>query len=213
MTELSDYRRLVEGPQNEAYEMRIASLSQRAEAAEAELAALRAQGEPVAVKALEWSEPSGPNGKEFCYDHVTANSSIGRYSIEWKGWKDYDDRTVFLAGEWIANGGSNLDLAKAAAQTHYENTIRSALVPAPTEAKADVGALEQSGFLYFECPECGFDSVQKSDFAGSRECPMCAGDSGHDVGMSVRIARSADKPEGKDARAALNLDSQKDGAK
>lgn len=61
---------------------------------------------------------------------------------------------------------------------------------------------EQPGFIYFECPECGFDSVQKSGFIGSIECPLCAGDSGHSVGMRSRIARDDDKPEGRDARAS-----------
>ena len=59
---------------------------------------------------------------------------------------------------------------------------------------------DQPDFLYFECPECGFDSVQKSDFRGSTACPLCAGDSGHDVGMTSRVARDTDKPEGRDAR-------------
>ena len=59
---------------------------------------------------------------------------------------------------------------------------------------------EQAGFDYFECPECGFSSVQKDDFNGSEACPLCAGDSGHDVGMNRRTARTTDKPEGKDAR-------------
>jgi hypothetical protein len=60
--------------------------------------------------------------------------------------------------------------------------------------------MEQPDFIYFECPECGFSSVQKSDFSGSDECPLCAGDSGHSVGMTCRTARDTDKPEGRDAR-------------
>jgi hypothetical protein len=63
------------------------------------------------------------------------------------------------------------------------------------------GGLEQPDFIYFECPECGFDSVQSKNFRGSRACPLCAGDSGHDVSMRTRIARDTDKPEGRDARA------------
>lgn len=60
---------------------------------------------------------------------------------------------------------------------------------------------EQTDFIYFECPECGFDSVQRSDFKGGSACPLCAGDSDHDVGMRSRVCRSDDKPEGRDARA------------
>lgn len=59
---------------------------------------------------------------------------------------------------------------------------------------------EQPDFHYFECPECGFDSVQRADFSGSEACPLCAGDSGHDVGLRRRVARNTDKPEGRDAR-------------
>lgn len=61
---------------------------------------------------------------------------------------------------------------------------------------------EQPDFIYFECPECGFDSIQRADFKGSYACPLCAGDSGDDVGMRWRTARETDKPEGRDARKA-----------
>jgi hypothetical protein len=62
---------------------------------------------------------------------------------------------------------------------------------------------EQPGFIYFECRECGFDSVQKADFAGSDACPMCDGDN-HYSRMSQRVCRDTDRPEGKDARKAAN---------
>lgn len=57
-----------------------------------------------------------------------------------------------------------------------------------------------SRYVYFECPDCGFSSVQRSDFAGSAACPLCAGDSGHDVRMRHRDATPDDRPEGFDAR-------------
>lgn len=60
--------------------------------------------------------------------------------------------------------------------------------------------VEQPDYDYFECPECGFSSVQLSTFTGREDCPLCAGDSGHDVLMHRRTARTTDKPEGKDAR-------------
>jgi hypothetical protein len=60
--------------------------------------------------------------------------------------------------------------------------------------------IEQPGFDYFECRECGFDSVQLSSFTGSDTCPMCAGDCGRDIGMHRRTCLTTDKPEGKDAR-------------
>lgn len=55
-------------------------------------------------------------------------------------------------------------------------------------------------FIYFQCPECGFSSIQGHSFAGSRTCPECAGDSGHDVRMDCRPAHPGDVVEGFDAR-------------
>lgn len=55
-------------------------------------------------------------------------------------------------------------------------------------------------FDYFECSDCGFDSVQRSDFDGSKYCPLCAEDNGRDVTMRRRPAVDSDMPEGKDAR-------------
>lgn len=60
--------------------------------------------------------------------------------------------------------------------------------------------VEQPNYAYFECPECGFSSVQLITFTGREDCPLCAGDRGHDVLMHRRTARITDKPEGKDAR-------------
>jgi len=59
---------------------------------------------------------------------------------------------------------------------------------------------EQPGFHYFQCPDCGFDSVQPADYDGTVMCPLCASDSYHKVGMTRRVARASDKPEGRDAR-------------
>lgn len=60
--------------------------------------------------------------------------------------------------------------------------------------------MQQPDFIYFECPDCGFDSIQKSDFKGSYACPLCAGDSGHDVAMHRRVCEDTDTAEGFDAR-------------
>lgn len=61
---------------------------------------------------------------------------------------------------------------------------------------------DQPDFIYFECPACGFDSVQKIDFDGSDCCPLCDSDNNHLVVMAQRICRDGDKPEGYDARLA-----------
>jgi hypothetical protein len=53
-------------------------------------------------------------------------------------------------------------------------------------------------FIHFECQDCGFDSVQRSDFDGDDVCPLCLEDCGHIVHMTQRPA--TDGPEGFDAR-------------
>jgi hypothetical protein len=64
-------------------------------------------------------------------------------------------------------------------------------------------ALEQPDFHYFECPKCEFSSVQSASFSGDESCPLCAGDSGHDVRMHRRVCLDTDRPEGRDARTVL----------
>ena len=59
--------------------------------------------------------------------------------------------------------------------------------------------VDQPDFIYFECKECGFDSVQKADFTGSDTCPLCDSDN-HYSRMNQRICRDTDRPEGKDGR-------------
>lgn len=58
---------------------------------------------------------------------------------------------------------------------------------------------DQPDFIYFECRECGFDSVQRAGFVGTDACPLCDSDN-HYVPMSQRVCRDTDKPEGRDAR-------------
>jgi uncharacterized protein with PIN domain len=87
----------------------------------------------VAVKRLEWSEPSAPDHSSF-YDHSRAISPFGTYCIEWKSWKEYPGFTIEGPGEFssIAN---TLDDAKVAAQADFETRIRSALAHStPVEA-------------------------------------------------------------------------------
>jgi len=70
------------------------------------------------------------------------------------------------------------------------------------------------GFTFFECPECEFTIVLRNIVAPCLTetqaralnsqpiaCPMCAGDSGHDVTMKSRPCREDDKrAEGRDDR-------------
>lgn len=67
---------------------------------------------------------------------------------------------------------------------------------------------EQPDFIYFECQDCGFDSVQRADFKGSDYCPLCAGDNGRDVEMTMRVCNDEDKPEGFDARKGTRAEQE-----
>lgn len=75
-----------------------------------------------------------------------------------------------------------------------------------TTEPADAPSQEQPGFTFAECPECGFSSVTRDGTIQDWGCPLCAGDSGHDVGMFRRVARSTDRPEGCDARKEGSAD-------
>ncbi len=96
--------------------------------------------QPVAVKALEWSEHRAPN-EEIRYDHCVAESIFGQISIEWKGWKDYPGYTAIIGDEAI--NGNSLEAAKAAVQAYYECRIRSAL------------SSRSEGELEYICDACG----------------------------------------------------------
>ena len=58
-------------------------------------------------------------------------------------------------------------------------------------------------FTYYECQECGWDSVRdRADIKGP--CPICAGDTGRDGQMTSEPCRLDQGPvEGRDDRAVL----------
>lgn len=87
-------------------------------------------GAGVSVKPLTWSGPASPNA-EFLYDHVFAESALGRYSVEWKSWKEYDDYGVYIDGEFMT-AKYTLEEARAAAQADYEARILSTLTTRAT---------------------------------------------------------------------------------
>lgn len=69
---------------------------------------------------LEWSEEKKPDGKVSRYNHVTAEAGPILFTIEWKGWKENDSRT--LTASWRDGGGelflgahASTDTAKVAA--------------------------------------------------------------------------------------------------
>ncbi len=49
-------------------------------------------------------------------------------------------------------------------------------------------------FWYFECRDCGYDSEEAKRLSqrASGVCPLCAGDTGHDVNLTFRPATEAE---------------------
>lgn len=80
-----------------------------------------AEAEPVKVKALEWVEPAG-----CCA--AKAETSIGLYSIEDQGENWSFDRYWLRGPLGLIDKFDDIETPKAAAQAHYEQRIRSALV-------------------------------------------------------------------------------------
>lgn len=53
---------------------------------------------------------------------------------------------------------------------------------------------------YWECSDCGYDAVTYR-LLKTPMCPLCAGDNGRDVPMTLKsIAEAPETVEGKDAR-------------
>ena len=59
---------------------------------------------------MKWTEPKKATEGVSFYDHVIAETPIGRMIIEWKSWKDNDDYGVMIDNEWI---GVGIDLEEA----------------------------------------------------------------------------------------------------
>lgn len=103
------------------------SLRRRAEDAENKLLFTRpAPAVRLAeLVSVDWSEEKEPC-EEIRYNHVTAETPLGLFSIEWKGWKDYDSRDLYLNGEYIGSF-HNVDDAKQGAADYLLNLTKSLL--------------------------------------------------------------------------------------
>lgn len=78
------------------------------------------------IKTLEWKGPFPPD--DYCpYDHSYADSPLGRFYIEWKSWKDYDNYDLYLEDQHISNPLNYYDLKKTQqeGQAHFEDLVRS----------------------------------------------------------------------------------------
>ena len=77
-------------------------------------------------EALDWSAPYPPNSSRH-YDHVVAETPLGRIAIEWKSWKDYPGFTAVMPWEELISANS-LAEAKAAVQSAWNGMV-SRLTP------------------------------------------------------------------------------------
>ena len=67
-------------------------------------------GAELKASVLVWSSEHEAN--EFIrYNHVLADSPLGKFSIEWKGWKDHDSYCIYVDGYYL-DYANNLDEAK-----------------------------------------------------------------------------------------------------
>lgn len=49
---------------------------------------------------IEWSEEFEANTTTR-YNHIIANTPVGEFSIQWKGWDDRDSKCVYLNGKYL----------------------------------------------------------------------------------------------------------------
>jgi hypothetical protein len=72
---------------------------------------------------MKWTEPTkAAEGVSF-YDHVIAETPIGRMIIEWKSWKDQPSYDVMINNDWV---GVEYDLedAKAIGVKYLNNLLK-----------------------------------------------------------------------------------------
>jgi hypothetical protein len=81
----------------------------------------------VPVAHIKWSNHKQSND-EIQYDHVIGETPFGQFQITWKGWKEDSCPTVDDT-PWggFLNAYSNVEEAKKACQTEYQNRIEKLL--------------------------------------------------------------------------------------
>lgn len=83
---------------------------------------------------LTWTEPAPPD-EHIRYDHVVAQTPLGRISIEWKSWKPFDSFDIQGVTEGYWGYGNNLEDAKRIAQEKWNELILSCLSEQPDEGQ------------------------------------------------------------------------------
>lgn len=54
------------------------------------------------MKELKWSDEKEAN-VNIRYNHIILVTPIGDFTVEWKGWKECDSKTVYLDGYYLAD--------------------------------------------------------------------------------------------------------------
>lgn len=72
---------------------------------------------------MKWTEPKKATEGVSFYDHIIAETPIGRMTIEWKSWKENDDYSVMLDDEWIG-AGISLKEAKQIGEDYLNNKLK-----------------------------------------------------------------------------------------
>ena len=103
----------------------------------------------VRAKSLVWSQERQPN-ESIRYNHVVADSALGCFSIEWKGWKKYDSFDLNLNREHISSHPDALQSAKDAAAAYIQSVIDGLIKPMYQNqaAAAALRSLAVMGFTY-----------------------------------------------------------------
>ena len=94
------------------------------------LSGVQALSAAPAIKPLVWSDESGPTDK-IRYNHITAETALGQFSVEWKGRKEEDVPCVYLTGDYIGVA-SDLGGAKMLAEQHIRELVANLLAASPT---------------------------------------------------------------------------------
>lgn len=68
---------------------------------------------------LTWTDPASGKEGVSTYDHVIAETPLGRILLEWKSWKKYDAPCGQMPWDEMVHG-HDLPSAKAAAQTAWD---------------------------------------------------------------------------------------------
>jgi len=72
---------------------------------------------------MKWTEPTKATEGVSFYDHVIAETPIGRMIIEWKSWKDRPSYDVMINNDWVGVE-YELEDAKAIGVEYLNNLLK-----------------------------------------------------------------------------------------